>query len=215
MIGVGGLARRHVPQARAEAPRARAPADVHALGEESRAGLAARRSRRTPGRKTLVTRRLLRCGRRRRRGQHAERVRREVQGHRRALLVGERRAVVRHHGLHEIAADEADVELAEAAEEHRVLDHPGQAVRPGAALILDPDALGADHRLDGAAHLGRTLLGLQRPLADLQRHAVRVSGAAVGAQEVRHAEEVGDEQRRRLLVDRLGRDRPARRGRRS
>ncbi len=80
------------------------------------------------------------------------------------------------------------------------LDHARQPVLPGRSLLLDDDPLRADHRLHRTARIRRAGRAAQGAPAHAERAGVAV-GRGVGVDQVRDAEEVGHEQRRRLLVD--------------
>jgi len=125
-----------------------------------------------------------------------------VDGDRAPLFEHDRRpaAVVGDSRLQELSAEDADVHLVRAAEEHRPLDHPRQPVVPPGAVRLELDAFGADHRLDAAPHAGGALFGPKGPIADGEpaRGAVPLCRRV---EQVRDAEEVRDERGARLLVD--------------
>ena len=91
--------------------------------------------------------------------------------------------------------------LVRAAEEHRPLDHAGQPVVAADGVRLDLDPLGPDHHLHLAARLDRALLRAERAVADADGARVAVGPDRLGGEQVRDAEEVGDEHRPRLLVD--------------
>ena len=137
--------------------------------------------------------------------QDAQGIRRQVQRHGRSLLVGQRGAVVRQHHLDQATSQDADAKLAEAPEEDGVLDQTWQPVEAVCSGRLDPHALRADHRLHVAARGDRPLAGAQRPLGDPEVAAIAVLPLGCGRDQVGDAEEVGDEERLRVLVDRLRR----------
>ena len=78
---------------------------------------------------------------------------------------------------------------------------------PGVGVGLDLDALRPDHHLHLAARVGRALLCAQRAVADLDRAGRAVLADRRRVEQVRDTQEVGDEDRIRLLVDRLRRGR--------
>ena len=117
------------------------------------------------------------------------------------LVVG-----VRDQHLHGVAVRQAHDDLRGRTEVHETIDHPGQVVLPGASVLDDAGALGADDDLRGAGRAHRAAPGPQ--LEPLQAHAVTAPGSRaerLDREQVGHAEKVGDVRVRRLGVHLAGR----------
>jgi hypothetical protein len=139
-------------------------------------------------------------GRRRRLGEHAQRVRGQVDGHGGPLHETRRGAVVRRNRLHEKAAEHAQVELAEAPEKDDVLDEGREAVRAIAPVRFHEYPLRTDERLDLPARISRSDTGGEPPPCDFELAGVPSRARGLRRDEIRGAEEVGDEDCLGLLL---------------
>ena len=103
-------------------------------------------------------------------------------------------------GLNDLAVGQAHDHLVGVAQIDHALDHAGDPVLAGRILRLEVDPLGPDDDLVAPAVRG-TLAGEQIEVAD--HHPAAAVGVAVGgdAHQVGHAQEVGHEGGRGLLVD--------------
>ena len=112
--------------------------------------------------------------------------------HRGALRQPGRLAVVLHQGLQRHARAEPQHHLRRGTEEHQALHHGRHPVVPGGAVGLDPDPLGADHRVGGAEAVDLAPLGHQARLTDLDVAACpRAALHHVDLHQVGHPQEVG------------------------
>ena len=145
-----------------------------------------------------------RAPRRLRRRQHAQRVGRQVQRDRRPLLERDARAACRRSGS-ALTSSPPSTRTCTSRKLPRKTERstsPGSRLSPAVPVRLDADALGPDHRLDLAAR-ARSRPARRGTCGRRSRRTQRVAVGPdrLGAEQVRDAQEVGDEQRRRLLVD--------------
>ena len=116
-----------------------------------------------------------------------------------------RRAVVHDERLHDVARREADHDLIRRPEVHDALDHPGNSVVAGLLVRPYADALGTNHDARLAARRRHAPRGPNDEVTEARTAVVAVGPLDRHRHQVRHAEEVRDEDRLRLLVHLLGR----------
>ena len=137
------------------------------------------------------------------RGQHPERLRRQVDGD--GLPGGQAVAsrVVRDQRLQHRTVRETDHHLGRRPQEDGAVDHAREPVGPGEAGLLHLDALRTDHCPACRRVVAGRSLRLEGEVAVPNRAGRRAAREALDVQQVGDAQEVRDELGQRFLVDLL------------